>query len=381
MKRRDIVIASLMFLLCVGITSDIVRYQLTGNHLISLNRAKSTSVTSTKCAGEPVPSRPATADPQLKALAEYEQACQSAFASDVMIFTNMPISATEAEQNADALAVRLREFSAQGVTPIVIAEPDSSRGLIDFHEYAIGDYDEWNAAYFDRLKTDGLTDAQLGIWIPFPEPQQPTWNNNGNPDDFANSINRFFKIERSHFPAAKTAILLDSQVSEDNSTSQLLAYTRLVDNSLIDIAGIQGFPWHPISEGDPRKPITSASSFIPAKLLEQVAQSLGTHNVFINTGTYRHKLTDNGGELAVSTAEREATLDSIVDQVNTLRADHYNTTVNIFAQNKLETKEGTDWSYWQRGDYSSSRATSLFTHFVRQLKDKKVTISLYDERK
>ncbi|HMI09926.1 MAG TPA: hypothetical protein VK497_06030 [Candidatus Saccharimonadales bacterium] len=379
MKRRDLIVYSILFLVCIGITSEIVTFQLTGNHIFSTNATvaienKDTAV----CSDDAMKERPTTSDPQLKVIAEYEKVCGSAFLDDMMIFTNMPISDPNANAAADMMTARLKDFDKQHITPIVIMEPDSDWGLVDFHEYATGYYDDWMTTYFMRLKSNGITDAMMGLWIPFPEPQQPTWNNS-SPDDFAYSVNRYFKTLRQAFPAGKTGILLDSQVGVSDKASQLLAYTRLIDNSLVDVAGLQGFPWHP-PDDDKRSEITSADEFAPAYLLEEVAKSLDTRDVLLNVGSYRHRKADNGGDIAITTSERRATLNSIVYETSLLRKQNYNVTVNVFAENKFDTKEGVDWSYWITADDESSEQTLLFTSFVHHLKENGSVIGLYDSR-
>ncbi len=384
MKKRDFIIYNLIFLICVVVTVEIVNYQLTGNHTISgsndSRQKVEKSLSDGKCGDRPLKPRPETEDPQLLVLNEYEQACQSAFIDDMMIFTNMPVSIDTANKSADKMTLRLKEFKSQAIKPIVIAEPDSDWGLIDFHEFATGVYDQWIDTYFARLKSNGVTDDEMGIWIPFPEPQQEFWNNNKNPDDFANSVNSYFTKLRHYFPSSQTAILLDSQVGEEDQSSQLLAYTRLVDNKLVDIAGLQGFPWHPTKEGDVRRPVTSGAQFVPADLLRDVAESLGTKKVLFNVGTYRHRKTNNGGDMAIPTAERQHSLQTIYDQAKTLAEEDYEVTVNIFAENKFDAKEGVDWSYWEPGAYATSEQKPLFTNFVSQLTASGVKISIFDAR-
>lgn len=379
MKIKDLILITLLFFTFVLITTDIVEYQLTGNHIYETKKDATLDIGRDNCTNLPINLREPTSDSQLKVLGEYEQACQSSFVNDMMIFTNMPISVPSAQQAADKMTIRLRQFNSQKISPIVIMEPDSEWGLVDFQEYANGDYDEWMNAYFEKLKQNGVSDSMMGLWIPFPEPQQSSWNNS-SPDAFATSINRYFTKLRQYFPSTKTGILLDSQVGEANNEMQLLAYTRLIDNSLVDVAGIQGFPWYPTADGDTRKAVISASQFAPAQLAEEVAKSLGTDEILFNTGSFRHRKTENGGDIAVTSSDRNKTLDSILDEVSLLKAANYRVTVNIFAANKFDNKEGVDWSYWQDGQYKSSKQTALFTHFVKMLKSSNVEIGIYDAR-
>ena len=380
MKTKDLIIITTIFLAAVLLTAEIVGFHLTGNHLLQQRTSKSQiAITKHRCTQQSTAQRAATNDIQLRAVAEYEKACDSAFLDGMMLFTNMPISVPNAQESADKMTVRLKEFKAQGISPIVIAEPDSDWGLIDFEEFAQGDYDEWTMSYFKRLKDNGVSAKMLGLWIPFPEPQQEVWNNS-TPDAFAHSVNRYFKIVRTVFPDAKTGILLDSQLGEGTDHAQLLAYTRLVDNTLVDVAGLQGFPWYPTDEADMRSPVVSAGTFAPAYLVDEMAKSLDTKEVLINTGSFRHRKADNGRDVTVTTDNRTTTLNSITNEVSELRKMQYAVTVNIFAENKLDTKEGVDWSYWQIGRHDSSEHTPLFTSFVHDIKNLQGKISIYDAR-
>lgn len=380
MKIRNLVTYNLILLAVIFFTAQIVMYQLTGSYLFQDKSRSNFELANQQCTDKPAVSRPNTADPQLKAVSEYEAACQSAFMDNLMLFTNMPISTQNAQEMADKITVRLRQFDEFSIKPIVIVEPDSEWGLVDFHEYATGFYDQWINDYFARLKANGIKEDQLGIWVPFPEPQQEFWNNNADPDDFALSVNRYFESLRKVYPGAKTAILLDSQTGESDQAPQLLAYTRLIKEGLIDYAGLQGFPWHPREEGDKRQSVTSAEVFAPAYLAEEVAKSLKTNKIFINTGTYRHKKAANGGFITITTRERNQTLGTIYTEASALRDKNYEVLVNIFAENKLDNKEGVDWSYWQAGQYEQSDHTALFTNFIKDLSKQQVSISIYDSR-
>ncbi len=380
MKLKDIITYSLLFLVSIAFTAEIVFFQLTGRHVIG-NSKHFEDHQLIRCSDTNLKLRKRTNDPQLKIISKYEDVCGSQFLSYMMLFTGMPISRVNAHSMADVMTQRLNAFDDFEISPIVIMEPDSEWGLVDFNEYSRGDYDEWIDAYFERLKMNGITDEQLGIWIPFPEPQQPFWNNNQNPDDYAISINRHFKQLKKYFPKATTGILLDSQVGSDESASQLVAYTRLIEPQLINYVGLQGFPWHPTAEGDSRSAIISASEFIPAYMLEEVANSLGKKEVIINTGTYRRRKASSGGEVAVSTQQRMNILKSVEAEVDLLESSGFNVIVNIFSEDKFELQEGVDWSYWESSDSAEDSHAALFTNFVNKLINSGAEISIYDSSK
>ena len=63
-----------------------------------------------------------------------------------------------------------------------------------------------------------------------------------------------------------------------------------------------------------------------------------------------------------------------------LRKAGYKVTINVFAENKLDVKEGVDWSYWEGGSVSDGGHTALFTDFIRKLQAEQADVSLYDAR-
>lgn len=381
MRDKDIWTYTLLFLICALFAAEVVLFELTGTGLVRKSNVTQTTTASVSggCTDRPSPVRPTSSNDQLKIVQVYEQVCEAEFIDDMMIFTNMPISNEVAVKLADDMTVKLRDFESFNISPILIVEPDSEWGLIDFNEFATGLYDSWIDVYFARLKSNGVTEKQLGLIVPFPEPQQDFWNNNKDPDDFAKSINRYFKIVRKYYPKSRNGILLDSQVSEKDS-SQLIAYTRLIEPNLISTVGLQGFPWHPYAEGDSRASVTTAEKFIPAEMLDEVAQSLGVKDVLMNTGSYRHRRAEDGGNIAIPTQEREAILNTIVQEAKRLKDKNYTVTVNVFAENKLMSTEGVNWSYWDNKNFSkeTSSHSALFRRFITELKSDDIRISIFD---
>jgi hypothetical protein len=92
MKTKDVIVYSLIFLACVGLAAEVVVLQLTGKHIFANETATQRDTIAVACTDERPKQRQATDDPQLKAVAEYERVCNSAFFDDMMLFTNMPIS-------------------------------------------------------------------------------------------------------------------------------------------------------------------------------------------------------------------------------------------------------------------------------------------------
>lgn len=386
MKKRDVLLFTGIFVALVIWGVSIVFQEVTKQGLIeSLNHKltkRSTPVERSERCTEHLPRRTIDVvfdDPQVKAAQEYEKKCASSFLDYVMIFTSMPSHAEEAEQKARALAKRLRIIADYGLIPMVIVEPETERGLIDFAEYAKGDYDIYVDEYFKVLKSTGLTDQQLGLWVPFPEPQQDFWNNNGNPEDFAKNINRHSKSLRKFFPTAKLAILLDSQVGEHNRSSMLLAYTRLIDDGAVNVVGLQGFPWHAPTRHDRRSAVVDAGEFLQAEMIDEVAKSLKVKDVLLNSGSYRRRLMRDGGNLTIAVKDRQQILQTELAEAVKLRAKGYNVIFNIFAENKLKSKEAVDWSYWSHATINDE-SVGIFKDFIHKLHQHQVKLSIYDKR-
>lgn len=384
MRVRDVVKYTLVFLACVVFATHVATKEITGSSVFARSSSggvdDAAAVKRCGTSGKP-PRAYVGTDPQLLAAAEYEDVCSSQFLDYKMIFTNMPANEEESVALANELAVRLKAFASFDIKPIVIIEPETGDGMVGFQEYAKGAYDGRMGAYFAHLKSLGVTDAELGLWVPFPEPQQDVWLNNENPDDFAHSMNRHSAVLRAQFPAAKIGILLDSQVGEIRNAGRLLAYVRLIDKQTVDVVGLQGFPWNPTTDDDPRRPVTRASEFVSARTLDELAKALGAKEVLLNTGTYRHRLMTNGASLTLSQDQRRNALRSIETEVVKLRHQGYDVVVNVFAENKLGAREAVDWSYWQSGRFAESDGgTAMFTDFVHKLKAGGVAVGIYDAR-
>lgn len=386
MNLKEFRVYNVIFLLAILIGVEVVRFELTGQHLYEFGESQESvsRIDSSACLEKSTQNNRSTRKPslpQVQAVLEYEKICGARFFSGSMYFTDMPIDEKDAVNKAQRMAATLREFKAYNLEPLVIVEPDSKFGLIDFEEFAKGFYTKWIDVYFQTLKSEGITNDMMGTWIPFPEPQQEFWNNNEDPETYAKNVNIYAKIVKRYFKASKVGVLLDSQVNPDVEP-QLLAYTRLIDNSLIDVAGVQGFPWHPIDPADTRLPVLEAAEFLPAELIQTVADSLGTKKVLVNTGTFRHRRGIYGSDITVTTRERADTLDTIVDQLNELYSRGYSINVNIFSENKLDSNEAVDWSYWGDvvGDDAVFAHRQLFSDFVGDIAAFDANMYLYDVR-
>lgn len=300
-----------------------------------------------------------------------------------MVFFSMPTNDIEAQIQAKEDAKTLKEFATVGIRPLVIAEPTDRQGEhIDFALYADGSYGAALKLYFQYLKQEGLTDAQLGIWNPFPEANLPYWKNN-RPDLFAAAVTNYLTTAREEFPQLKTSILLNSATYEmtdfnweSGDYNSLVPYVAGIRPGLIDYAGIQGFPW--VSRnGDAN--ISSAAEFLSPPLLTEMAEALGTKKIWFNTGTFGAKYTLNAETMrTIEPSRRKEILLTIRTQAALLKEQGYEVSINLFAKDKSEESEETNWSYWPVNAPQQSPYTPVLAEFVRDLAQAQIPLWLFD---
>lgn len=323
--------------------------------------------------------------PYIQKLHMYQELCDSFVTDRFMVFTDMPKDDIVAKQNAANIASTLVEFSYYGITPLVIVEPVTEWGLIDFEEFKSGFYNSWIRTYFAELKRLGITDSQMGIWVPFPEANLPYWNHaNANPEDFAIIVNTYLSIMKEYFPEAKGSILLNSATYATDDFDwangeylSLLPYVNGLNASLIDSFGLQGFPWSPPA-GREGSGIYNAREFLNSKLVIEAAQKLGVKEVWLNTGTYRAKYTSIPEDtVTISASMRKDILARITSEAEVIQKAGYTVWINIFSEDKSNTVEATDWSYISKVGETSQHG-AIFTEAVLQFNSKGIKVSLFD---
>lgn len=325
--------------------------------------------------------------PELAKLGELQDLCESLPATKVMIFTDMPKDAILARNNAIDMAGTLVEFEKYGVTPVVVIEPTSDWGLIDFSEFNTGFYDNWINIYFDTLLEQGITDKQMGIWVPFPEANIPTWNKgSGNVADYAQGVNRYASLLKEHFPQAHVSLLLNSATYDNTDYDWLYGeyvslrpYLEEVEPELIDSFGLQGFPWVPASK-NAGNPLIEPYEFLNYKLALEAAEILGVKEVWFNTGTFGSKYTNDSEQTVyIDYKARKEILDKIVLEAGKLQSEGYGVWINLFAEDKSQTNEATDWSYFSDSETDGQKLEFLILkEFIQKLENKGIEFSYFD---
>jgi hypothetical protein len=326
-------------------------------------------------------------DPHLKRLGDYQNMCGSFVTKTLMIFTSFSGKQSDAEEDAAAMAVKLKDFAKAGVSPIVIVEPYANDQPMSYKTYLTGAYDEGMDHYFRLLKDAGITDKMMGMWVPLPEPNTPSWDNKDTePHDFALCVNKYLGKLKQYFPGAKGSVLLNATTFEPNDINwengdyiSLSPYVDAIDKNLVTSFGIQGFPW--MTNAQQRKrTIFDVQEFLQTDLAIGAAQVLRTKDIWINTGTFVSKYTDDPAKTVhLSINERKAILGDILKaaiDVREYQQNEYRVSINLFSEDKSDTPEATDWSYFQ--DLESQ---GVLKDFLSQANEAEIPISLYDMAK
>lgn len=377
----------------MALAVDVTSVAMRGRHVVDLAGmfAREQRLPEVKlgnaCSKDPIiKNLPAATNTSLQRLAEYQDVCQSGQVQTMMIFADMPKDDAEAKQKAKDMAATLKEFSTYKIRPLIIVEPVASWGFVDFNEFRDGFYDAWITQYFATLKAEGITDQQMGIWTPFPEPNLPYWNHqSAKPEDFGLMVNRYLRMLDVQFPAAKTSIMLNS-ASYDNSDFEwsneeyvsLLPYVKNIDPKLVDMFGMQGFPWSPRS-GTGGTNQFDAATYLNSDLLTEAAAFLGIKEVWLNTASFMQKYTlDSDAVVTIVPETRKAVLTSISDQAKRIQALGYKVSINLFSEDKSSASEETNWSYWPKGQQRTSQHALVYQEFASELERSTIDLWLFD---
>ena len=352
---------------------------------VNTSKVETTTVKSADCSG--YSSKHIGLDtspiPELRKLAEYEQLCNGAVVKSTSIFVPTPSTIAQAKISGAQIAGTLKAFSRVGVTPMVFLEPYDLNGeKIDLSTYATGTYDEAIAAYFVALQGGGVSDGEMGTWVLLPEGNQPVWTTT-DPAIFTQVVSRTASTLKKFFPGSKASLMLDSKSYAVGTTwgqgkyVSLLPYVQNIPKGLIDSFGIQGFPW-----ASPAN-LQQDNLFTPKTYLRndfaiEAARSLGISSIWFNTGTFSRMYAGQPGvTVLVSETDRQIMLSGVVQLAQQTKAQGFIVAVHLFAQNKADLGEGTDWSYWHTlGD--DEAATAVFKNFVMELSGAGINTWLYD---
>jgi hypothetical protein len=318
---------------------------------------------------------------QLRKLAEYETVCGGTIADKVSFFVPLPTTTEQANEMAEDTSTTLKEFARFGIRPVVFMEPNMLNGkLANMGTYQAGGYDAALNAYFAAIKADGVTDTQLGTWVPLPEWNIPVWGNT-DPGVFTNLFTRTVKIQKKYFPDSKASILLESKTYpngdswENGRYVSFLPYVQGIPKGLVDSFGVQGFPWG-ASAGD--QAVLDPKVYLRPDLAIEAAKAVGATEAWFNTGTFGTFAKGTSTPTTLSPKQRTDMLNGALAAAQELKAAGLTSAIHLFARDKSNTAEKINWAYWQTDKMNSSPFTPVFKTFARDSGAAGVSLWLYD---
>lgn len=285
-----------------------------------------------------------------------------------MRFTGMPDDRDDAETRATEFAGVLMEHERQGIGPYVIFEP----GGIDLKE---GIEKNTFVAYFQTLKDQGVTDASIGTWVLFPEPNIPIW---GVDDDLGNTDPGLFKDNfvavgtalKEVFPGAKVSLILDSATyashdltwqSGTYDVAPLLDYVSALPKDLVDEVGLQGFHY---GTGN-----TDPAVYLQGEVARRLAEATGAEVISFNTGTFSEMYADGGNQATATLERRAAILDAVLAQAQIAQEFGRHVRIDLFAPDKPTE---ADWSYTGDPD------VAMMSGWMRQVEEAGIILTYFD---
>ena len=323
-------------------------------------------------------------------LAQLQSICGAGVSDELMIFIEMPNSPIVAGRQALELSKDLKDFNKIGIKPLVVVEPVTEWGLIEFEEFGTGFYDQWLDNFFARLVNEGVTQEMMGTWVPFPEANLPYWNKaQDDPGQFGKNVSIYGRILHKYYPKTEMSVLLNAESYqstdfnwEKGTYDSLIPYIETLDKGIVTSFGIQGFPWRsPKSQAVPLY-IYDPVEFINPDLAIEAANYLGVKKIWINTGTFRAKFANDADEMVVEYASvRETILEEILQQAKVVKEKGYDVSINLFSENKVETPEATDWSYWGEDEKQTDVHTTILVNFLTSSSEADIEVFVFDRKK
>lgn len=318
----------------------------------------------------------------LTELAAIQDICQSSAISGLMIFADIPTLAS-AKSTAQGLATTLKEYYHFGITPIVVIEPSSAGKLIKLTDITAGKRDKQLDALFRELRWAGVTDEMIGTWVPYPEINTPAWDARGwKPEQFPGMVSRFFAIMRKHYPDVRGSVLLNAMSYDPSDTdwsngqhASFAPYMKGFPAGTIQSFGLQGFPWKPPKSKSAQTPLLEAAEMLPSSLASSAAEMANVHDIWFNTGTFGSKYSGRE-QVELSADDRERILTGILADASGLKHKGYEVSINIFAEDKTDTDENTDWSYGNLSD-PANRLRNTIKKFASTARRDDISLSFF----
>ena len=318
----------------------------------------------------------------LTQLNKYNQLCGSQITDHVMIFNGIPSKLSEVKDSVISLHNQIDELVKYNLTPIIVLEPVFDTKNISFSELASNSYNLIWSEYFSELYR--LNPALQAEWIFMPEINTPIWDqSNFKASDFGLIVNQFGASLKKFFPNNNLDLLFNSTSYNWNDkqwqkplTQNFNQYLLKIDKKLINRLWIQGFPFASRKSESANKNQElniQLKSYLNTTFLMESANYLNIKKVGINTGTFSEKYRSIKDQIKLTNLNRQSLHDQTIQEIQNLKNVGYDTAVNLFLENKMQTPEETNWSY-----LGNLESKELFRQLVFKLDQSKVLLSIFD---
>ena len=317
-------------------------------------------------------------DSDLQELAKYESVCNSlvtktvAFSISVDFGGSSPLLLSQAR----ALSGKLNEFSSVGVKPVVLVSPayENQKGDVSSYFASMASSESYKN-FFLLLKSLGVTDQEMGLWIFLPEANLPNWDHkNISSSDFSNSLNKFFTDLKMVFPYAQGGVLLNAATYEtdnfdwtDREYASLIPYVKDIRPGLIDNFGIEGFPWMPTKDSGSFG-VLDSREYLNPRLAMEAADKLGIKKITFFTGTFSKKYTlDVEKQVIIDPGDRKDILNGIISEVSSTEKKGFDVAISLLVSDESSDFSATDWSYWNNSSDTQDPNQFIFKDFVSKM--------------
>jgi hypothetical protein len=279
----------------------------------------------------------------------------------MLLNTDFPSNKSMGVTMGQQMVASLIAWHKAGVMPLVVLDPTLNGSSVNMNLNAFKPgsvYYQALSNYFQTIRNAGITTDEMGVWVPFDEPNQPEWYRGiVSPSLFDSNVDNFAANIRAYYPNVNLSIMLDSQTCQTRSpcvtaddyqtyNTALKPYLNNLTAADLNSFGMEGFTWTSTD---------NASQYLNPEVTIDCADQLGLKSVWFNTGTYQ-VVDDNNVVTRVTVARRNRVLNSqIFGQMASvegagLKVDF----VNMFSQNVL----GGNWSANYSYDYSNPTTTT-----------------------
>lgn len=267
-----------------------------------------------------------------------------------MVFMAIPLNeqmaAEQAERFIEKFNTLKNDHNKQG---IYIFETNTE---VSWREILNGKYDKFIKSMFEQIKEKlGYQDYQ-GLIVPFPEPNEPIWNNADlTPAEISKLSNNFATLMHLVLENFRIGTLLNTETYLDHDWAKgnygdLTAFTSELDKTQFVIQGYQGFAW---IDKDTGKFMSDPNIFLNQDVILRSLNGSPLLEAWINTGIPKQVRLTSGKIVTLSFEQRLDVFKLMIENFKILTNNNIELTVNLFVEDKLDgpndNSEGINWSW------------------------------------